>query len=596
MPTSLRHPLFVTLFAAAAGCGAVDGPAPPASLDPAAIAPDSTPIFSPYGWQAAWTDVGSPFGAAPALVSWGPGRVDLFMKNGDQLIQKTRTPASGWIPAGDHYWYIASGLASDPSAVGWSGTNIDVVYRAPGNNVMHVYWDGKTWTTQDLGGIIDGKPTISVAPDGTRMDVFARVGDRIWHRDWIAFRNGWNAWENLNLVTDSDPVAVSWGRGHVDLFYRATNGDTRRYTWDGGAWTQYLAGQPWVTQPSLGGFAKGPPTVASQGAGSLDVFVQGGDDGIYRNRLGASGFLGWTRLAGCTYGTPSAAASDTLNIVVREKNTHRILHNFESSFPSTAAGTTPMCCGLLNQSACASTACDPSVAYQGGMCVQCGWANEPACINEPQICQPGLGMDADGYCRVCPDGQQTFGGTYCRLPHVLNASKGMDGSIHVDVSLRAVETGGFAIHPHATNYNEVTGFMYLVNCHVGDHELAFMGHVGPDSFLNLSGPGRDDPGIKSIQGASLAGDWPTTQADWNGGIGTGNFDCTLSTWSTLAQTLDDLWSTIAGAYMKAYGFDDLTKGHLCVIDCGIGDCPAKCAGGDIQECSGEACDRMYGGL
>lgn len=597
--TRLTVPTLVALLAAA-GCSAqtLDAPAPEA---PAAIATDSTAVvLGLTGWQAAWTDVGSPFGAAPALASWGAGRVDLFLKNGNQLIQKTRTTSAGWMPAGDHYWYIASGLASDPSAVGWSGRNLDVVFRGTANNVVHVYWDGSgSWITQDLGGVVDGKPTISVAPDGTRMDVFARVGNRIWHRGWAGFTNVWSSWENLNLATDSDPVAVSWGRGHVDLFYRAANGETRRYTWDGPAWTQTLANQPWTTQPSLGGFAKATPTVTSQSAGALDVFVQGGDDGIYRNSVGAGGaFLGWSRLPGCTYGTPAAAGNDVLNLVVREKNTHRILYNFESRFPSSTPGATPMCCGLLGQSACSSNGCDPALASQNGRCVQCGYANEPECLSSPPLCQPGLGVDGDGYCRVCPPGTATFGGASCRPPHVLSASKSLDDSIHVDVSLRAVETGGFAIHPHATNYNQITGFMYLVDCHVGDHDIAFRGHVGPSSVLGINGPGRDDPGIQGIQGPSMAADWPVTAADWQAGIGTAKLDCSLSTRSTLAESLDDLWSTISGAYMQAYGFDELSEGHLCLIDCGvINDCPAKCAGGDIEDCSNNAeCNQKYSGL
>ena len=567
----------------------------------------STPIIlADYGWQAAWADVGSPFGAAPALASWGPGRVDLFMKNADQLIQKTRTTSAGWMPAGDHYWYIASGLASDPSAVGWKGKNLDVVFRASGNNVIHVYWNGSgSWIAEDLQGAIDGKPTISVAPDGTRMDVFARVGNKIWHRGWAGFINSWGNWENLNLTTDSDPVAVSWGRGHVDLFYRATNGETRRYTWNGpnAAWTLTLANQPWVTQPSLGGFAKGPPAVASQGAGGLDVLVQGGDDGIYRNRLGASGsFSGWTRIPSCTYGSPAVAESDTLHVVVREKNTHRILHNFESLFPSSASGASPMCCGLTGQRACSVSGCDSTLAaYQNGLCGQCGYVNEPACLRLPTLCQPGLGLDSDAYCRVCPPGTATFGGLTCRPPQVLNASKSLDDSIHVDVSLRAVETGGFAIHPHATNYNQITGFMYEVDCHVGAHEIAYVGHVGPSSLLGINGPGRDDAGIHAVQDPKLAADWPAIAGDWQAGIGTANFDCRLSTQSTLAQSFNDLWATISGVYMSQFGVDDLAQGHLCLVDCRlVGQCDWICSADVEAICSppndDQECGSAYFGL
>ncbi|HEX4510244.1 MAG TPA: hypothetical protein VH328_09205 [Burkholderiaceae bacterium] len=523
-----------------------------------------------YGWQAAWTDVGSPFGDAPALASWGSGRVDLFLKNADQLIQKTRT--TSWMPAGDHYWYIASGLASDPSAVGWGGKNLDIVFRAAGNNVMHVYWNGSgSWLSENLGGAIAGKPTVSVSPDGTRMDVFARVGNQIWHRGWAGFTNVWSAWENLNLSTDSDPVAVSWGRGHVDLFYRAADGQTRRYTWNGpNAWTPTLAGQGWITQPSLGGFAKGPPAVASQNANGLDVFVQGGDDGIYRNSLGPTGaFLGWMRVAGCTAGTPAVAKSDTLNLVVREKNTRRVLHDFESLFPSSQAGTSPMCCGLNAQAACHYDGCDSTLGvYPGGRCGACGAVNETACLKQSPVCQAGLGLDSDAFCRVCPAGSATFGGVSCRQPQVLSASKSIYGSVRLDVDVRAVQSGGFAMHPHVTNSNEVTGFNYQVVCHVGVYALAYAGHVGPQSPFDVDGPGRDDPGVQAVADPGLATDWPLVSADWQAGMGTSGLDCTLATHSTLQQNFDDLWDFIAGEYEKQFGVDDLDKGHFCMMmDC-----------------------------
>src|SRR5207302_9958415 len=107
-------------------------------------------------------------------------------------------------------------------------------------------------------------------------------------------------------------------------------------------------------------------------------------------------FTGWSRMPDCTYGAPAVAKSDTLNIIVREKETHRLLHNHESYYPASGPGPVPQCCGLLNQSACTSTACDPSTAWQSGMCVACSGVGQPACINEPQPCQPGLGMDGDG--------------------------------------------------------------------------------------------------------------------------------------------------------------------------------------------------------
>jgi M6 family metalloprotease-like protein len=390
----------IALVATAGGCSVEVQPE-------ASGATESADIRRFVGFQGAWVDTGLPFGQAPALTSWGPDRLDMFARNGDQLVQKSWSTGGGWAPTGDHYWYLASGLASDPSAVAYGGSNVDIVYLGKANNVIHTWWNGSRWTTEDLGGWVSGRPTISVAPDGTRMDVFARVGTQLWHRSWAGFKNAWANWEYVGVNVDSDPVAVSWGRGRIDIFSRANNGETRRYSWTGlgnAAWRQQLAGETFVTEASLGGFAKGLPAVVSQGAGRLDVFVQGGDDQTYRasfnNAVAGAKFTNFTAVGGCTYGTPAAAAwgTDRLDLIVRDENSHRVLHNWESAFPSAGTGPSPFCCGKSKQPTCA-VGCEDGLTPSQGTCQRCGHAGEPACGT---TCATGFAVDPyDSLCAPC---------------------------------------------------------------------------------------------------------------------------------------------------------------------------------------------------
>jgi hypothetical protein len=428
MQFRFMHALFAVLPMIAVGCSAATSDDPTgATSSVIGIGGLHPPI---KGFQTAWSDVMGPTGA-PTLASWGVGRVDLFARAGNALYQKTRTD-SGWLPAATDTWQLTTGLASDPSAVGWQGQNIDIVWRGTANQVIHFYWDGTgSWKTEDLGGIIDGRPSVAVSADGSRMDVFARVGTQLWHRAWALGVNTWSGWENVGPSIDSDPVAVASGTGRIDLFYRAANGETRRYLWDGRAighqYYQALSGESFVEQPSLGGYAKDIPAVAAlDGTSTMVVFVQGGDDGIYRRDITGGNVQGtWTRMDGCMSGAAAATyVGGRIDLVVRSNSDGHAYHNFTSILPSTTEGAAPLC-------ACT----DGSVrAWASGKCEHCGDRNELACpifgheCNEDMYVNRTVAISQEGRCVHCgnrgdltpcfdrPGGYKDF----CNPPFVFN--------------------------------------------------------------------------------------------------------------------------------------------------------------------------------
>jgi hypothetical protein len=368
---------------------------------------NSIPVYT-FGFNAAWDDVGlgAHNGGVPAVTTWGENHLAVFQREGEALVHKVWN--GSWQPAGGS-WTVAHGVASDPSAVAWVGHNIlDIVWRDPQNHVQHLEWTGSGWVQTDLDGRVEGRPSLALQADGYRADVFARAGGTVWHRAWVMSRGIWAPWENLGLPAAGDPVAVSTGRGKIELFLRGADGQTNQWSWDGSNdSTRYyapLAGH-FVARPSLGGYARSAPAVALRGS-TLVAFVQGGDDGLYYRETSDSGWGPWITMNACTRGTPAIASwsNDRLDLLVQSKDNDRILHVAEVFAPSQTPGLSATCCGRDGQASCSYWACDSGfrLGSDGRTCraIPCGVAGAPVCTTGRK-CQPGLTANLSGTCTSC---------------------------------------------------------------------------------------------------------------------------------------------------------------------------------------------------
>ena len=390
-----------------------------------------------FGFDAAWED--THFAPAfetnpgpPALASWGPNRLDLFERVGQTLQQRSWSPA-GWAPVSS-WQLVNSDVISNPSASAALGNHISIVWRNSARAVTYFHWEGgPQWISDPLDGIIDGEPSIVDASDGSRRDVFARVGSTLWHRGWLRSNNMWDPnWESLNLSLDGDPVAVSAKPGTIDVFYRANDGSTNRYGWDGtwpsshsapihGTPTGYLAGANWKAQP-LGGLTKFKPAAVAY-SGDLQVFVQGLDDRIYSAQPTANGWSWATVGNACTLGTPAATSwtpapgiDARVDLVARDQTSGSIFHIVEQPGASTAAGPVPQCCGGPEQLTCPVPAytrlvtrhCDVGLGRDSltGTCETCGRAGDVCCTEDGdqscngQRCGHSQQFDIN-YCEAC---------------------------------------------------------------------------------------------------------------------------------------------------------------------------------------------------
>ena len=214
------------------------------------------------GWSN-WESLGGVLSSGPAVSSWASGRLDVFVRGTDNALWHK------WFNGGWSNWESLGGvLTSDPAAVSWGDGRIDVFVRGTDNALWHKWFNGGWSNWESLGGGLSSGPAVASWASG-RLDVFVRGTDNaLWHK-W--FNGTWSGWESLGGVLTSDPAAVSWGDGRIDVFVRST---------DNALWQKWFDGA-WSNWQSLGGVLSSGPAVSSWASGRLDVFVRGTDNALW---------------------------------------------------------------------------------------------------------------------------------------------------------------------------------------------------------------------------------------------------------------------------------------------------------------------------
>ncbi|HZC27285.1 MAG TPA: hypothetical protein VE287_09675, partial [Actinopolymorphaceae bacterium] len=172
-----------------------------------------------------------------------------------------------------------------------------------------------------LGGDLASQPAaVSWAPG--RMDVFARGTDNaLWHRAYKT--GGWLPWESLGGVLTSAPAAASQASGQLDVFVRNVD--------NGVSHKSFQSSTGWSAWERLGGIITSSPAATSWASGRLDIFVRNVDNTLSHKAFRSTvGWGSWERVGGTTTLTsqPAAASpgSGLLDIVARDAgNTMRLL-------------------------------------------------------------------------------------------------------------------------------------------------------------------------------------------------------------------------------------------------------------------------------
>jgi hypothetical protein len=245
-----------------------------------------TTSWNGSSWSA-YADLTKPgvgYKGDPTIVSWAPGRLDVFARGGDDKLWQRfsldgGTTWSDWLkPVGDN-----GTLASPPDASTRGPNTIDIWVQGTDGNVYQLWWDGANWN----GWLGQGKPTTpgllagshptAVSKDGTRVDVFARGGDnKLWQKTWSGF--DWTGW--TQPVTDgtlnSSPDVTAWDGNNLIVFVVGTDSHLYVLPFGTGGWGA------WVRLAGSSDKFTDNPGVASRGPSRFDAFGRGTDGVLYQ--------------------------------------------------------------------------------------------------------------------------------------------------------------------------------------------------------------------------------------------------------------------------------------------------------------------------
>ncbi len=230
-----------------------------------------------------------------------------------------------WHDGGPGVGWIDTGLAmvGTPAVVtgAIAGHTFDLFYRDPFNMLTHAYYCGTSWVaTADLSARVLSDPAaVSWGPG--RIDVVALETEyQPYH--W-AYAGSWSPGVSMGSVLGVGQVAAtSAGPGHFDVLFRAINSTTLL---DEGLYHAGSNGAAPYALEATGTFIKGFPSATSSG-GALSAYATGSDNQLYRGEQVSGAAWSWLSLSGATgststavLGSPSAflAPSGTASVYAR---------------------------------------------------------------------------------------------------------------------------------------------------------------------------------------------------------------------------------------------------------------------------------------
>ncbi|KAI9048418.1 hypothetical protein LZ554_007254 [Drepanopeziza brunnea f. sp. 'monogermtubi'] len=94
------------------------------------------------GSWTGWQSLGGIFISEPSIVSWGPGRYDLFGIGIDGAMYHKYYANGSWSASWEN---LGGVLISAPTAVSWGANRLDIFALGTDDAVWHKWWDGSAW-------------------------------------------------------------------------------------------------------------------------------------------------------------------------------------------------------------------------------------------------------------------------------------------------------------------------------------------------------------------------------------------------------------------------------------------------------------------
>jgi hypothetical protein len=240
---------------------------------------------STFGWQ----HVGGFATGTPEAVTWGSGRLDVFYRGGDPNPGSNDVNTmSLWhiygngSPSNWTFQNLGGVLVTHPAVVSWGPNRIDVFgvgkdgrmwHQGSNNGVDFFGWESVPTSTGPITFLGPAK-AFSVAPE--TLDLYAVGTDKnLWHiRHYIHHVWVWiptigqyvhggsfpayTSWTNLGGSVESTPAVTTWGGGRQDIFVKKTDNRLYQKVYQNNTW--YPSQTEWW---DLGGTIDGAPAATS---------------------------------------------------------------------------------------------------------------------------------------------------------------------------------------------------------------------------------------------------------------------------------------------------------------------------------------------
>jgi hypothetical protein len=108
--------------------------------------------------------MGGNFSSAPAVVSWGPNRLDIFGIGADDgAIKHKYWNGDMWVPGSTEWEDLGGGpFVGNPVASSWGEGRFDIwAAGAEDGQLNHLFWDGAAYQPwEKMGGNFKTAPTV----------------------------------------------------------------------------------------------------------------------------------------------------------------------------------------------------------------------------------------------------------------------------------------------------------------------------------------------------------------------------------------------------------------------------------------------------
>jgi len=280
-----------------------------------------------YRSWSSWEDLGGDIDAAPAVCSRKKENMHVFCKGGDgQAWHRTYNYGSG---GGWGKWQAMGGnVKYEPASCSWGKDHAAVYVSAPDGQCWHRrYYEpkensGQWYGWQNLGGYLSGPPKVVTYGEGHQSVYCKGTDGQAWHKKTDPKKeSGWGDWETIGGSLDSPPAAATWEDGSMDVYVQGTDGNCWHKGYKNETVTVYddktkknttTTLPKWGEWENLGGEMKEgtPPDVAVVGD-SMEVYITGEDDAVYRKKWKEGSWTEkWEPMGGNVETQPAAVTWD----------------------------------------------------------------------------------------------------------------------------------------------------------------------------------------------------------------------------------------------------------------------------------------------